>query len=295
MTSFRPYDPDQQLLLPPSLRDWLPPDHLVWFISETVDQLDLGEIIEGYRDGGQGNLPYHPAMMLKILIYAYATGVFSSRRIARQIEENIAFRVLAAGNTPDHRTICRFREPKDQENFTDPESRIMKEGSGAFQQCYNAQAAVDGQQRIIVAVSVQQSASDARALIPMVEQAKQNVGQRVKEVLADAGYASEANLRALERRRIKGYIALGREGKTARTPKRKAPATKRMLKTLRSKRGRAKYKRRKHTAEPPFGWMKRGLGFRQFSVRGLAKVSGEFNLVCLALNLRRMSSMIRWA
>ena len=243
MTRFRPYDPDQQLLLPPSLRDWLPPDHLVWFISETVDQLDLSEIIEGYREGGQGNLP----------------------------------------------------KPKDQENFTDPESRIMKEGSGAFQQCYNAQAAVDGQQRIIVAVSVQQSASDARALIPMVEQAKQNVGQRVKEVLADAGYASEANLRALERRRIKGYIALGREGKTARTPKRKAPATKRMLKTLRSKRGRAKYKRRKHTAEPPLGWMKRGLGFRQFSVRGLAKVSGELNLVCLALNLRRMSGMIRWA
>ena len=110
MTSFRPYDPDQQLLLPPSLRDWLPPDHLVWFISETVDQLDVSELLDGYRDGGQGNLPYHPAMMLKILIYAYATGIFSSRRIARQIEENIAFRVLAAGNAPDHRTICRFRE-----------------------------------------------------------------------------------------------------------------------------------------------------------------------------------------
>ena len=110
MTSFRPYEPDQQLLLPPSLRDWLPPDHLAWFISETVDQLDLSEILEGYRNGGQGNLPYHPSMMLKILIYAYATGVFSSRRIARQIEENIAFRVLAAGNAPDHRTICRFRE-----------------------------------------------------------------------------------------------------------------------------------------------------------------------------------------
>ena len=110
MTSFRPYEPDQQLLLPPSLRDWLPPDHLAWFISETVDQLDLSEILDGDRDGGQGNLAYHPAIMLKILIDAYAAGVFSSRRIARQIEENIAFRVLAAGNAPDHRTICRFRE-----------------------------------------------------------------------------------------------------------------------------------------------------------------------------------------
>jgi len=68
MTNFRPYEPDQQLLLPPSLRDWIPPDHLVWFISETVDPLDLSEILGGYRDGGQGNLPYHPAMMLKILM-----------------------------------------------------------------------------------------------------------------------------------------------------------------------------------------------------------------------------------
>ena len=80
MINFRPYEPDQQLLLPPSLRDWIPPDHLVWFISETVDQLDLSEILDGYRDGGQGNLPYHPAMMLKILIYAYATGILTADR-----------------------------------------------------------------------------------------------------------------------------------------------------------------------------------------------------------------------
>ena len=171
----------------------------------------------------------------------------------------------------------------------------MKDGSGAFQQCYNVQAAVDGQQRIIVSASVQQSASDAAALIPMVQQAKRNVGQGAKEVLADAGYASEANLKALERRKIKGYVALGREGKTARTGNPKAHATNRMARTLRSKRGREKYKQRKHIAEPPFGWMKRGLGFRQFSLRGLRKVSGEFNLVCLALNLRRMAHMIRWA
>lgn len=438
MSIFRPYEPDQQLLLPPSLREWLPADHLVWFISETVDQLDLSEIVETYRDGGQGNLPYHPAMMLKILIFAYATGVFSSRRIASQIEENIAFRVLAAENMPDHRTICRFREqhleaferlfvqvvqiardaglvkmgtlavdgskiranaskrkamsyermqqeqrrlrkeiraltsratkrdaaedvefgpdfrgdqlpkelqrredrltkireakrrlearkreeatahkdkegddppsrrgrprkypvgkpkPKDQENFTDPESRIMKDGSGAFQQCYNAEIAVDGHERIIVAATVQQSASDVPALVPLVDQAKRNTGERAKEVLADAGCASEANLKALERRKIKGYVALGREGKSAREPKPEARATTRMASKLRSKRGRAKYKRRKHLAEPPFGWMKRGLGFRQFSLRGISKVTSEFNLVCLALNLRRMATMMRW-
>ena len=110
MVTFRPYEPDQQLLLPPSLREWLGPDHLVWFICETVDELDLSEILERYRDSGQGNIAYHPAMMLKVLIYAYASGVFSSRRIARPIEQNIALRVLAAGNMPDHRTICRFRQ-----------------------------------------------------------------------------------------------------------------------------------------------------------------------------------------
>jgi transposase len=438
MPTFRPYEPQQQLLLPPSLHEWLPPDHLVWFIAETVDQLDLSDIVDSYRDGGQGNLPYHPAMMLKILIYAYASGVFSSRRIARQIEENIAFRVLAAGNMPDHRTICRFREqhlaaferlfvqvvqiardtglvrmgtlavdgskiranaskrkamsyermqqeekrlrreirvltsraakrdaaedvefgpdfrgdhlpeelqrredrlakireakhrlearkreeakarqgeedddppkrggrprkyprgkpkPKDQENFTDPESRIMKDGSGAFQQCYNAQTAVDGQQRIIVAASVQQSASDAPALIPMVGQATRNVRHSPTDVLADAGYASEANLEELEEQEINGYVALGREGKTPRKPKSEAVATHRMRRKLRSKRGRSKYRRRKHIVEPPFGWMKRVLGFRQFSLRGLSKVTAEFNLVCLALNLRRMATMIRW-
>ncbi len=68
-----------------------------------------------------------------------------------------------------------------------------------------------------------------------------------------------------------------------------------MASKLRSKRGRAKYKRRKHLAEPPFGWMKRGLGFRQFSLRGISKVTAEFNLLCLALNLRRMATMMRWA
>lgn len=170
----------------------------------------------------------------------------------------------------------------------------MKDGSGAFQQCYNAEVGVDGTQRLIVATAVQQSASDAPALIPMVEQAKRNVRRAAREVLADAGYASEANLKALERRNIKGYVALGREGKNSRSPKPDAHATKRMAKTLRSKRGRRKYKQRKHLAEPPFGWIKQGLGFRQFSLRGLAKVTGEFTLVCLALNLRRMAPLIRW-
>src|SRR6185503_2872510 len=103
-------DPDQGLLLPPSLRDWLPEDHLAWFIKETVDQLNIDSLLASYRVCGRGELPYPPRVMLSLLVYAYCTGTFSSRRIATQIEENIAFRVLAAGVKPSHRTICRFRE-----------------------------------------------------------------------------------------------------------------------------------------------------------------------------------------
>ena len=106
---FRPYEPDQQFLLPPSLRDWLPDGHLAYFISDTVDQFDLSEIVRTYRAEGKGNVAYHPALMCKLLIYGYATGVFSSRKIAQACETDIAFRVLAAGDAPSHRTLARFR------------------------------------------------------------------------------------------------------------------------------------------------------------------------------------------
>src|ERR1700680_1053928 len=109
-TSFRPYAPDQSLLLPPSPRDWLPEGHLAYFISETVDTLDLSAFYAPYEGDGRRNAPFDPAMMVKVLLYAYATGTFSSRRIARKLEEDVAYRVLAAGNFPAHRTICEFRQ-----------------------------------------------------------------------------------------------------------------------------------------------------------------------------------------
>ena len=107
---FRPYQPDQQYLLPPSLRDWLPADHLAYFISDTVDALDLSGIKDAYRRKGSGNVAYHPALMLKLLIYGYATGVFSSRKIAQGCETDVAFRLLGAGDPPGHRTLARFRK-----------------------------------------------------------------------------------------------------------------------------------------------------------------------------------------
>jgi len=106
---YRPYHPDQLLLLPPSLHDWLPDDHLAYFVSDLVDSFDLSAIESAYEDEVRGAPPYHPAMMVKLLVYGYCTGVYSSRRIARHVEEDVAFRVLAAGNAPDFRTISDFR------------------------------------------------------------------------------------------------------------------------------------------------------------------------------------------
>ena len=109
-TSFRPYAPEQDLLLPPSLSDWLPEGHLAYFISEVVEELDLRVFYAPYEGDGRRKSPYEPRMMLKILLYAYTTGVFSSRKIAKKLEEDVAMRVLAANNFPQHRTICDFRK-----------------------------------------------------------------------------------------------------------------------------------------------------------------------------------------
>ena len=108
-TSYLPYAPGQQMLLPAALQDWLPEGHLAYFISDTIDSLELSAFHARYVRGGPRNQPYHPAMMVKVLVYGYATGVFSSRKLAKKLHEDVAFRVLAAGNYPAHRTICDFR------------------------------------------------------------------------------------------------------------------------------------------------------------------------------------------
>jgi transposase len=108
--TYRPYVPEQDLLLPPSLREWLPEDHLAYFVSDLVDHLDLSAITAVYEDEERGYPPYHPIMLTKVLVYAYCVGVFSSRKIQRRLVEDVGFRVLAAGNTPDFRTIADFRK-----------------------------------------------------------------------------------------------------------------------------------------------------------------------------------------
>jgi transposase len=108
--TFRSYVPEQNLLLPPSLREWLPENHLAYFVSDVVDQLDLSAIESVYAEEDRGQPPYHPRMMTKILVYGYCVGVFSSRRIQKRLVEDVAFRVLAAGNQPDFRTLSDFRK-----------------------------------------------------------------------------------------------------------------------------------------------------------------------------------------
>src|SRR6266702_313690 len=107
---YRAYLPEQDLLLPPSLRQWLDEDHLVYFVSDVVDQLDLSAIHGVYEQEKRGQPPYHPRLMTKLLVYGYCTGVFSSRRIQKRLQEDIPFKVLAAGNQPDFRTISDFRK-----------------------------------------------------------------------------------------------------------------------------------------------------------------------------------------
>ena len=188
-----------------------------------------------------------------------------------------------------------YGEPdeKAQSNFTDPESGIMKTSSEGFQQCYNAQVAVDGERQLVVATDVTANASDQGGLPALLNEVAETVCAQPETVLADAGYSNERDLADLETRGIDGYVSLGREGKTARPrdPER-CPATSRMAEKLSTPAGRAAYAERKWLSEAPNGWIKHVLGFRRFSLRGLAKVRGEWDLVCLALNARRLHALM---
>lgn len=428
---YRPYLPDQDLLLPPSLREWLPEDHLVYFISDLVEQLDLSAIHAKYGEEKRGQPPFDPLLMTKLLVYGYCTGVYSSRRIQKRIQEDIPFKVLAADNEPDFRTISDFRKihietlqglfeqvlemalesgtvklgrvaldgtkvkanaskhkamsygrmkekqqqlreevkallaeaeaadeeedrrhgnrrgdelpeelrrretrlakikqakkvveqrarekaaadgksteeakkakpsDKDQYNFTDAESRIMK-GADGFVQAYNAQAAVEPEMGLIVGQLVTQAANDKEQLKPMVEAIEQQWGQRPEAILADSGYCSEENLGYLEsveqpEKRIEGYVATGRQphGERRQSCKRGplpkgASRVDRMRRKLQTKAGQAVYAARKYVVEPVFGQIKQARGFRQFVLRGIRKVKGEWALVCLAHNILRL-------
>ena len=410
------------------MQEWLPEGHLAYFISDVVDQLDLWEITVGYAGERRGGPPYHPRMMVKVLLYAYCVGVPSSRRIASRLHEDIAFRVLAANNTPDFRTISDFRkdhrealsglflqvlvfcqreglvklghvaldgtkvranaskhkamsykrmqekeaplqgevdellrraqeveeeedrrygrdkrgdelpeelafregrlekireamaaleveaaaqaeqaaeegkahsavpEDKAQRNFTDPESRIMPGPGGRnFLQAYNCQAVVDHEHQVIVAARATNQASDKQQAVVMIQEAIANVGAVPREVSADAGYYSAPAVADLQDLGVEPYIApeKPRHGHRpppaprGRIPKHLSPRD-RMRRKLQTKRGRQRYALRMATVEPVFGQIKQGRGFRQFLLRGLEKVQGEWSLICTTHNLLKL-------
>jgi transposase len=190
-------------------------------------------------------------------------------------------------------------EDKDQYNFTDPESRIMK-GVDGFVQGYNAQAAVEPEMLLIVGQLVSEAANDKKQLEPMVELIEQQSGQRPEAILADSGYCSEENLAYLEsagqpERHIQGFIATGKQKHGEhRLPCKRGPLPKsatgvdRMKRKLQTKVGKAVYAARKCVVEPVFGQIKQARGFRQFLLRGKEKVNGEWALLCLTHNILRL-------
>jgi transposase len=182
--TYRAYLPEQDLLLPPSLRDWLPESHLAYFVSDVVDQLDLSAITKEYEEEDRGYPPYHPVMMTKVLVYAYCVGVFSSRRIQRRLAEDVAFRVLAAGNEPDFRTIADFRKTH------------LAALTGFFEQVLQLARAMGAPRLGLVALDgtkVKANASKHKAMsYKRMGEKQQQLRAEVKDLLAQAEAADAA-------------------------------------------------------------------------------------------------------
>lgn len=439
--TYREWSTDQAYLFPPSPNDWLPEGDLVYFLTDTVATLDLSTIFAHYERELRGQPPFHPRMMVALLLYCYATGTRSSRKIMRRCHVDVACRVIVGQDIPDFRTISDFRkihlarlealfvevlklcalaglarvgtialdgtkvkanasrhkamsydrmkseeirlkeeiavllaeaeatdqaedtqhgpdrhgdelpeelarrqgrlakiqwarklleeraraeaaeeaarrqaeeksppkvppaeavpDPKDQINFTDPQSRIMKASNKGWDQCGNAQA-VTNEDQIILAADVTDQANDVRQTVPMVDQTRANlesagVKGAIKSALGDAGYYSEQNAKDLEQRGIEPYLATERlkhHEKVASAPRGRIPqglsAKQRMARKLRTKKGREMYAKRKGMIEPIFGQVKQALGFRQFSMRGLASMRGEWRLMATVHNLLKL-------
>ena len=441
MKRFKAYDTHQSYLLPPSPREWLPKDHLAYFIDNVVDQLDLSEVFASY-EGTKGQPPYHPQMMVKVWLYGYCVGIRSSRRLERALHEDVGFRMLSGNQQPDHWTLSEFRRrhllalsglflqtvrlaqqagmvklgqvaidgtklkanaskhkamsygrmekeekrlreeirqyfeeveatdqaeqerygmkrgdelpdhlkteqqrlevirqamaqleeearrkaraeqqkrrekaakqgrtyrprkdpndatpsPKAQRNFTDPDSRIMKNADQAFIQGYNAQAAVDVDSQIIVAAQLSNQAADGPHLVEMVERVKQATGTCPQEVLADAGYFGEDNVTTLEEQGMSVLIPPERVRHRQwrerclppSPPPKDASVSEWMSYRLKLPKNRERYRKREQSVEPVFGQIKEARGLRQFLLRGLEKVSALWQLECAVHNLLKL-------
>jgi transposase len=448
--TFKTADYDATLDVTVRLGDCLPPDHLARFVVDTIAHLDLSALYARY--GARGGQPYAPEILLALLFYGYATGVFSSRKIERATYETVPFRFIAGNLHPDHDTLATFRKTflpelkdlfvqvlllaqvagvlklgnisldgtkihadakkskavsykhllaleahlqaeveelfalservdqgempdglvvsdeiairqarlarlaeakavlsarasertaseqaeyaakvqeraekarqtgrtprgrvpkpptpgvrdKDQYNFTDPESRIMKHSSTeGFEQDYNAQIAVDQASLLIVGESLSNHPTDQREVEPTLDAIAPDLGIPTAAAL-DTGYFSEANIDVFERRGIEGHIATGRDphhpswwerfAPLPAPPSEDASPKVKMAYKLKTVLGKAIYRLRKCTVEPVIGIIKEVLGFRQFSLRGEQAAAGEWCLVCLAFNLKRLHSLLQ--
>jgi transposase len=446
MSNFVNFDRDQAFLLPPDLRDWVPEDDLAHFVIEAVERVEMRAFKVNHR--GTGSAQYHPRMMLALLIYCYANGIFSSRRIERATHRDIGVRFVAANQHPDHDTIASFRRenfaavgesflqvlllakelklvklgvvsvdgtkldangskhrsvrydragelidqlkleiselmaraealddgseadpqalpreiarrqvlrdkldaarrrlerqakaraeaeradyeakvaareqrtgrakgkhPKppdatpraaEQSNLSDPDSRLMRRSKHhEYRQAYNAQAVVDaGGSQLILGARVSNCASDRNELVADIQAIPKALG-RPETVLADNGYANGDAVASLAEIDIEVLVATGAEGRRrchdfrplsapAPTKEPKADWLRAMATKLASEEGRALYKLRQQTVEPVFGIVKAVLGFTHFSLRGLDKVTGEWDLVALAYNCKRLHTL----
>lgn len=445
--TFREWEPDQSYLFPPSATDWLPDNDIVYFVLDVVREIDIQPIMKRYENGdGKGYPPFHPRMMLALLLYSYTQGVFSSRRIMHRCERDAAYRTIVKDDVPNFRTINQFRQrnlkeleemflvvlqlcekaglvslghvaldgtkikanasrhkamsygymkkeeirlrkeirdlikqakstdkqedrkygkefrgdeipdelvrredrlkkiseakkilehealiaaeqeylrrdeedreclgkpkkgrkrkpiqytpsDKKQYNFTDPETAIMKSNNKGFDQSGNAQAVVDRDTQIIIAVDVTNEANDKKQLKPMLEMAQKNIGQgnKIEKISADAGYCSDENLEWLSTQSLDGYIATGRKkhsDEIPEAPRGRPPSdmslTDKMARKLKTKKGKKIYAQRKWIVEPVFGQIKRCMGFTQFLLNGIDKMRSEWSLVCMAHNLRKL-------
>ena len=446
---FIPIDRDTPYMFPPSVQDYLPDDHLARFVVDIVDQLDLSHLSAVYS--GRGSKPFHPAMLVSLLFYGYATGVFSSRKLEKASYDSIAFRYICANTNPDHDTINSFRKRflqelatlfveilvvaeamglvklgtvsldgtkikanaskhkalswdyanrleaqlrqeveelmrlaaaadqsscpeemdipeelqrreerlaaiarakeelkvraqerfereqveyeeklakrearakktgkkprgkppkpptagprgKDQVSLTDEESRIMPTSGGGFEQAYNAQAGVDVETHLIVEQHVTQHTNDKQEIEPAlaaIEDLPAVLGE-VKKLLADTGYFSAANVEKCTEGGIEPFIPEKRQPHNLPLmerfsadpePPQNATPVQAMQHRLQTQEGKAVYAKRKATVETVFGIVKDVLGFRQFLLRGLDAVQGEWSLVCIGWNLKRMHAL----
>lgn len=409
MKKTKPCERNQLMLLPQNMYDWLPAGHLCRFILDTTDTLDLSAFYEDYSDKG-GPRPYDHSMMVALLLYGYCLGVRSSRKIEKATWSDVAFRVIAAGQHPDHNTISQFRkrhaqrleglfiqildlvkeagllkmgqvsidgtkiranasaskrisqetleerharlraivrqmfkeadeidaaedelygkdnngdelpehlrtqegrlkalqkakaalearkkhsaeEPAAKErsndqqvNTTDPDSCMMRQRSKVFDECYNAQAAVDASSKVIVAQLVTQEGNDKRMFAPVMRRIKANTQRLPDYSCTDNGYFNEEQMTDSE---FKDVLVLCPPIKRKENQK-QGLFSKQMQELLDTRAGKRIYKRRQTTVEPVFGQIKHNRGFRQFFLRGLPNVKAEWSLICTTHNLLKL-------